>query len=340
MRRAPLPAGLGERWPEPERRKVTILLLSVDEAATLAHSLPAAMAQRPAAEVVVLDNASTDDTGRLAAAHGAGYRRLSARVSYAKAINLGLEQVDSDAVLLLNADCFLDPGALAAMLRRLGGPAVGSVAPKLRRAELDATGTPRASTGELDAAGMFLDRRRKNGLVGHGRPVTGYGSSGEVFGADGAAALYRRETLEDCRLPDGELLDEDMALWASDADLAWRARLRGWRSVFEPSAGALHLRTYSPSTRAELNRAATRLQFRNRLLMMVKNETWDGVRRDGLHIAAYELLALGHVLLRERHLLAGYREAWELLPAARRRRRSVQGLRRADRVPFGLRPGE
>jgi hypothetical protein len=55
-------------------------------------------------------------------------------------------------------------------------------------------------------------------------------------------------------------------------------------------------------------------------------------------ILGYEALALGHVLLRERHLLAGYREAWSLLPAARRRRVWVQGRRRIDLPPFGLRP--
>ena len=84
---------------------------------------------------------------------------------------------------------------------------------------------------------MFVDRRRKNGLVGHGAPGRSYRIPGEVFGADGAAALYRRETLEDCALGGREVLDEDMALWASDADLAWRAQLLGWRCVYEPRGG-------------------------------------------------------------------------------------------------------
>jgi hypothetical protein len=55
-------------------------------------------------------------------------------------------------------------------------------------------------------------------------------------------------------------------------------------------------------------------------------------------IAGYELLALGHVLLRERHLLAGYREALALLPAAWRRRGLVQAKRKEPVPPFGLRP--
>ena len=42
---------------------------------------------------------------------------------------------------------------------------------------------------------------------------------------------------------------------------------------------------------------------------------------------AYEVLALGHVLLRERELLGAYAEAWRRLPAARRRRRDIQAAR-------------
>jgi hypothetical protein len=72
--------------------------------------------------------------------------------------------------------------------------------------------------------------------------------------------------------------------------------------------------------------------------MMVKNETGRGLRRDGALIAVYELLALGHVLLRERELLGSYRDAARLLAGARRRRALVQARRRTDLPPFGLRP--
>ena len=183
-----------------------------------------------------------------------------------------------------------------------------------------------------------MTRWRKNGLVGFGHPAPEFSTRGEAFGADGAAALYRRVALEDCA-PDGrEVLDEDLELWASDVDLAWRARLLGWRCAYEPTALAEHVRSYSPATRAHMSPAARRLQFRNRYLMMAKNETSNGLLRDGLLIAGYELLALGHVVLRERHLLGGYRDAWRLLPGARRRRRLIQARRRVASPPFGLRP--
>jgi GT2 family glycosyltransferase len=311
---------------------VCILMLSVDEAPILAWSLPAAVAQQDA-EVVVIDNASADETAAVAARHGARCLRLEHKRTYAAAINEAIARTEGEAVLLLNADCRLRPGFLAAAVARLAEPGVGSVAPKLVRDG----GT------EIDTAAMVIDRRRKNNLVGHGAPATAYDRPAEAFGADGAAALYRREVLEQCSLG-GEVLDEDMALWASDADLAWRAQLMGWRCVYEPGAVAEHVRTYSPSTRAQMSEAARRLQFRNRYLMMIKNETAGGLRRDLLRIVGYEVLALGHVLLRERHLLGGYREAWRLRGPAWRRRAEVQARRRRRAMPgrralppFGLR---
>jgi GT2 family glycosyltransferase len=312
--------------------RTTIVLQSWDEAHLLERSLPAALAQ-PEADVLVLDNASSDGTDRLAERHGARVLRVEPRRSYAAATNEGIRNATGEAVLVLGADCFLSPGYLAAALPRLAEHGVGSVAGKLVRTldgerHLDA----------LDAAGMTVDRRRKNGLVGHGRPALAYDRPGEAFGPDGAAALYRRETLADCAI-DGRVLDEDMARWASDADLAWRARLLGWSCAYEPAALAWHVRSYSPTTRDSMPAADRRMQFRNRYLMMLKNDTAGALARDLPRVAAYEALALAHALLRERTLLAGYGEAARLAPRALRARRALQARRRArgaPHAPLGL----
>jgi GT2 family glycosyltransferase len=313
--------------------KTTILVLSVDEAPLLEHSLPAAVAQ-PGADVLVVDNACSDATRSVAQAAGARVLGLRERVSYAAAINAGILGSEGEVVLLLNADCVLDEGFLEAARERLGMRGVGSVAPRLIRA----TGmAPGDRLDVLDAAGMVVDRRRKNTLVGHGEPASSYGHAAEVFGGDGACVLYRREVLEACAVG-GEVLDENLELWASDVDLAWRARLLGWRCMYEPRAVAWHVRFYSPTTRSGLPEAHRRLQFRNRLLMMAKNDSWADLRGDLHRIAFYELLAIGHVVLRERHLLRAYGDALRALPAARRRRRVVQAKRAAGvRPPFGLR---
>ena len=305
--------------------EVTILLLSADESANLLHSLPLALAQ-DGSRVFVVDNASSDATAELARKHSVERIGLERRVTYAEAVNAGLRATDGDAVLLLNADCFLAPGFLAAAQPRLEEPGVGSVAPKLIRAQGP---SPGASLDRIDAVGIYMHRSRKNLLGGHGRPLPAFDSRADVFGPDGAAALYRRETLEDCAVG-GIYLDEGLESLATDVDLAWRAALFGWRCVYEPRAVALHIRSYRPSARRLIPEHERRLVFRNRYLMIAKNDRWRDLLRDLPWIAAYELLALIYALVRERHLIRSYAEAARRLPAAMRWRAALKA-RRSER---------
>jgi GT2 family glycosyltransferase len=307
------------------------VMLSSDEAPLLEHSLAAAVAEG-FDEGLLVDNASTDATADIARRHGVERLTLAPRRPYTEAMNAALRRVGGDAVALLQADTFIAPGYREACLDALGDPAIGSVAPKLVRAE-----GPRAEERLplLDAAGMSVDRRRKNSLVGHGHPETAYAAGAEIFGADGAAAVYRRQTLEDCAIED-EVFDENMPGWGCDADLAWRARLLGWQSRYEPRAVVHHIRTYSPTTRARTSPEDRRTQFRNRYLMMVKNDSLRDLARDAGPLLLYEVLALSYAVLREPELLRGYLEAVGRLPGALRRRRAIQARRRVDRVPFEM----
>ena len=324
--------------------RIGIPIISTNEAELLRHSLPAALAQDNV-DVVVLDNASTDSTRQVAADLGVRCVALGERHSFSRAMNEAVRAVDCEAVLFVQPDCFLSPGFAEAVRACLDDPGVGSVAPKLIRTEGPA---PEQRLDAIDTAGMSLDRRRKNGLVGHGRPALAFDTRGETFGADGAVALYRRDALEDAAVG-GQVFDEDLVVmhagvpadWAADADLAWRTRLMGWRCVYEPAAVAHHIRRYSPSNRANMPGWQRSVQFRNRYLMMAKNDPLSSLLRDLPRILAYELLALGFVLLREPFLLRGYASAARALPRMLRKRRELQSRRRergAPPPPYGLEP--
>jgi GT2 family glycosyltransferase len=309
------------------------VILSSDEAGLLEHSLERAVAEG-FDDGLVIDNASVDQTASVAARFGVRVLTLHRRVPYTEAMNAGLRAIDCDAIAMLQADTFIAPGYLQACSAALGDPAVGSVAPKLVRA-LGPADSDRLPL--LDAAAMSFDRRRKNSLVGHGAPAAEFDVEAEVFGADGAAAVWRRSALEDCAI-EGDYFDQNMPGWGCDADLAWRAQLLGWRSRYAPGAIVHHVRRFSPTTRASSLPADRRTQFRNRLLMIAKNDAWGDVLRDLGPLVLYELLAFGYAALREHELLGGYLEAWQRLPEARRQRRLIQARRRARRVPFGLEP--
>jgi GT2 family glycosyltransferase len=303
----------------------------------LRHALPTALAQEGIdMDVVVVDNGSEDSTAQVASGLGVRCVRIEERQSWPRAMNVALRNVGGDALLFMQPDCFLTPGFIANAVRRLDAEDVGSIAPKLIRT---LGPSPAQRLDAIDTAGMVVDRRRKNGLVGHGRPSLAFDRPAEVFGADGAVALYRRAALDEVAV-DGQVIDEDLVTWGSDADLAWRLRLLGWRCVYEPSAVAYHVRTYSPSTRARMPEWDRMMQFRNRYLMIAKNDPLPSLLRDLPRIAAYDLLALPYALLRERCLLRGYLEAIRLLPRMLRKRATLRRRRRdrSSRIPYGLVP--
>jgi GT2 family glycosyltransferase len=62
-----------------------------------------------------------------------------------------------------------------------------------------------------------------------------YDREERVFGACGAAAAYRREMLADIGF-----LDDDFYFSCEDVDLAWRANLAGWETIYVPTAVVYH----------------------------------------------------------------------------------------------------
>jgi GT2 family glycosyltransferase len=67
----------------------------------------------------------------------------------------------------------------------------------------------------------------------------------EVFGPCAAAAAYRSEVLADLAIhggttPPGYVLDPQLWMYCEDVDLSLRARLRGHRTVYVPTAGVRH----------------------------------------------------------------------------------------------------
>jgi len=87
----------------------------------------------------------------------------------------------------------------------------------------------------------------------------------EVFAACGASVLYRRAMLEDVGL-----FDEDFFMYYEDTDLAWRARLRGWKIVYTPYSVVRHVHC---GTATEWSPFFIYHVDRNRLAMLFKNGT-------------------------------------------------------------------
>ena len=135
--------------------------------------------------------------------------------------------------------------------------------------------------------------------------------------------LIDQLALDDLQV-DGEVFDEDFFVYHEDTDLAWRARLFDWRSLYVPGARATHRRRWKSDSRHEIDPSVVRHSFKNQYLAMIKNERPIPFLKDLPVILAREILRLGSVLLREPGLLLGYFDALKLAPRALAKRRVIQ----------------
>ena len=132
----------------------------------------------------------------------------------------------------------------------------------------------------------------------------------------------------------GEILDEDFFVYYDDADLSWRARLRGWECRYQPSAHAWHERGGGDTLR-KVFRAAKRPfaqahALKNRYLMMLKNDDWANLWPALPALLIGDLARLGYIVARRPALLRAYVEAWRLRRRALAKRRIIQAGRRVS----------
>lgn len=321
---------------------IAITVVTYDSAAFLARCLDAVAAQQHVPrEVIVLDNASRDDSAAIARAHGAVTKLIESpsNTGFAGGQNRAIAATSADWVLTLNPDVVLDPAFLAELAARAERPVpgdatrgesatgLGTLCGKLLR--LGPDGAP-VVPPRIDSTGIVFTRSFRHLDRGSEEPDDGrYAVEEPVFGATAAAALYRRAMIDDVSV-EGEFFDEAFFAYREDADVAWRAQLLGWDCLYVPSALGYHVRRVLPERRADVPAMLNRHSVKNRFLMRVKNADAAVWRRCALHGIARDAAVVGGCLAREWSSLPAFADVVRLLPRARRQRALIQAKRRRD----------
>ena len=306
---------------------VAVCIVTHDSAADLPGCLGSVAAQshRPL-EIVVVDCASRDGSLETARAHapaGIPFQVIAQgeNLGFAGGMNAAFARTGAPFILTLNADARPEPDYVARLVRRAQGHLdlrVGAVTGRLVRPA--AAGQPRL----LDACGMRLTRTWRHLDRGSGEVDRGQWSAPErIFGATGAASLFRREALDDAAV-DGEIFDPRFHTFREDAELCFRLRERGWEVLYEPAAVAEHRRFNLPERRSAMPPELNRRSLQNRYLLRIYHQTAGNFVRTLLPAFARDLGALGWVLLRERSSLAAYGWLWRHRAELLRRRRAIQ----------------
>lgn len=253
-------------------------------------------------EIVVVDNGSVQEA---VAARGKTHPQIRLLVNAANAgacaaRNQGIACSSGAWVLTLDSDCVLAPGALDIFLEAVRGipERVGMVQPDI----LDGTGM------RVWSRGICLSPLRRFSDLDRGRAASHACLCAErIIGPCSAAAFYRRSMLEDVRDEHG-YFDERFFFLVEDVDLAWRARNRGWKTLYLPALRCFHAGNGS-ATGAKLRQY---LCLRNRRLMLRKNEHgWTGLRTRVLSWP-YEMSRLGLMALTNKYLWTQKTADWSL----------------------------
>ena len=308
-------------------RSVTALVVTWDSAADIARCLASLDAvEHEPFDVVVLDNASSDHTVDIVEElrgrprrHPLALMRLPTNRGFCGAVNVGVRASTADAILLVNPDATLAPGAVGALVRVLAEhPDCGSVQPKVLRLTHDG-----GESRTIDTTGHVLTRprlllNRGSGEIDDGR----FDRPGEVFGVSGALALHRRAMLEDVArggTDDREYLTEDLVAYFDDVDLDLRARQRGWSARYEPAAVGHHARAGASRRRRRRVRV---LNLSNHPLVVIGNEGAASLSRDALVVVPLWVVRLLVATVRSPIAMLMAIARLHLLPAALRRGRA------------------
>lgn len=219
-------------------------------------------------EIILVDNASSDGTVEYVEENfpEVVVVRNSENRGFSYANNQGIRTSHGEFILFLNADAFIRPDFLNILIREMEkDPEIGIGGGKIYKDR---------EKNILDSTGIFFPFFKMGPYDrGEGEQDSGQYERREfVSGISCACALYSRKCLKDIRLGD-EYFDEKYFAYYEDVDLAWRARIKGWKCLYEPGAIACHRRVGKAIKDTPLFSRA----MANLYLTYLKNESGTGL---------------------------------------------------------------
>lgn len=227
--------------------RIAVITVTYDSGRIVAEFLEsvqrAALAANVRAQIVIVDNDSSDDTVAVVSRRFPDVEvvPLASNVGYAAGLNVGLARVPADVpVLVANPDVRLERDAIRQLLRATRGQVdVGAVVPRLESTTGRRLPSQRRDPSIVGTLAEALLGGNLAGALGVGEMVTrpsAYARGRDVEWATGAALLM---------LPEGRRAarrwNESFFLYSEETELFGRLRDGGLRVRYCPSAHAVHI---------------------------------------------------------------------------------------------------
>lgn len=217
------------------------------------------------AEVIVADNASTDDSISFIRDRFPDVRLIenARNEGFAKGYNDALRQVDAEYYVLLNSDVEVTKNWLNPIIEMMDSdPTIAACQPKIRSyQEPEKFEYAGAAGGFIDAYGYPFCRGRLFDVLE--KDYGQYDDACEVFWATGACMCVRAKIYHALGG-----LDEDFFAHMEEIDLCWRLKNAGYRIMYCPDSTVYHI---GGGALPKASPRKTYLNFRNNLVLLVKN---------------------------------------------------------------------
>ena len=248
--------------------KVSVVIVNYNSGEYLRRCVTSVLAHRDDVEIVVWDNASTDDSLVLQRDILDGIRLIRAErnLGFSRAVNAAIRECSGEYIALLNPDAearsdFISP--LVDFLDQRGGDCVvgGKVINpdgSLERACMRAIPTPWSAFLRLSGISLLFPNSRH--LSRYNLPESKNDKPREVGAVSGSFCMFSREVGEEIGF------DERFFLFGEDLDFCLRASQAGHPVWFVPSASVVHRKGVSVRRRP----VASVFHFYNSMLQFHK----------------------------------------------------------------------
>ncbi len=238
---------------------------------------------------------------------------LEKNLGFAGGNNKGFEHSKGEFIALLNNDAVADIHWLKELYQDMAFSAdIGICASKILLSD---------SKGLIDSAGDGLGVCGVGYKKGHRTKNANFEKKEQIFGACGAAVLYRRSMLEDIGF-----FDDDLFCVHEDVDLSFRANLKGYKCLFVPTALVHH------KCNSSLGRFSDNYVYyghRNAEIVYLKNMPGKLIVRYLHHHILYNVLSFIYFLFhgKGRAFIKAKWDFFRMLPIIMEKRKRIQSSR-------------
>lgn len=237
----------------------SIITVSMNHLQRLEEYLPSVLKSAGDYELIISDNASSD--GSIECIRTL-YKEVivlenGGNLGFAEACNRGAQIARGEFLVFINPDTTVEPDWLVKLLEPFSDPQVGLVTSKILLMK---------QPDQINTCGNVVHISGIAQCRGIHRPRSEYSALEEVDAVSGASFAMRRAAFEQLGG-----FDRDFFLYVEETDLSLRARIAGWKCIYQPASIVYH------DYQLKFGPHKIFHQERNRYLTILKNFSWPTI---------------------------------------------------------------